>query len=128
MPRTTSRRVVAQRCSSRPVSCSASAGGSTNWCIRFTSTTHFVGSGYGTPTPASDEAAALAAATEGLVLDPVYTAKAMAALIAYVRKAASPSVRRCCSGTPAAFLDFSHDPDRSLVYIQRRSSPLELHV
>ena len=46
----------------------------------------FVGSGYGVPTPASQEAAALAASTEGLVLDPVYTAKAMAALIAYLRE------------------------------------------
>lgn len=47
---------------------------------------HFVGAGYAIPTPASREAAALAAATEGLVLDPVYTAKAMAALIAYVQR------------------------------------------
>ena len=46
----------------------------------------FVGSGYGVPTPESHEAATLAASTEGLVLDPVYTAKAMAALIAYVRE------------------------------------------
>ena len=46
----------------------------------------FVGGGYGVPTPASLEAARLAAMTEGLVLDPVYTAKAMAALIAYVRE------------------------------------------
>ena len=46
----------------------------------------FVGEGYGARTPASEEAAALAAATEGLVLDPVYTAKAMAALITYVRE------------------------------------------
>lgn len=46
----------------------------------------FVGGGYGVPTPESREAAALAARTEGLVLDPVYTAKAMAALIAYVRE------------------------------------------
>ena len=46
----------------------------------------FVGTGYGTPSPASVEAATLAAATEGLVLDPVYTAKAMAALISYVRE------------------------------------------
>ena len=45
----------------------------------------FVGEGYGIPTPASIEAARLAAATESLVLDPVYTAKAMAALIDYVR-------------------------------------------
>ena len=46
----------------------------------------FVGAGYGAPTAGSIEAATLAAATEGLVLDPVYTAKAMAALIAYVRE------------------------------------------
>ena len=46
----------------------------------------FIGSGYGARTPESEEAAALVAATEGLVLDPVYTAKAMAALIAYVRQ------------------------------------------
>lgn len=46
----------------------------------------FIGSGYGAVTPESEEAAALVAATEGLVLDPVYTAKAMAALVAYVRQ------------------------------------------
>ena len=46
----------------------------------------FVGEGYGIPTPASREAIQLAARTEALFLDPTYTAKAMAALIAYVRK------------------------------------------
>jgi D-cysteine desulfhydrase family pyridoxal phosphate-dependent enzyme len=45
----------------------------------------FVGTGYGIPTPASIEALELAARTEGLLLDPVYTAKAMALLIAAVR-------------------------------------------
>jgi D-cysteine desulfhydrase family pyridoxal phosphate-dependent enzyme len=45
----------------------------------------FIGPGYGIPTPASIEALELAARTEGLLLDPVYTAKAMAALIAGVR-------------------------------------------
>ncbi|MBI4500974.1 MAG: D-cysteine desulfhydrase family protein [Gemmatimonadetes bacterium] len=45
----------------------------------------FVGEGYGIPTLASREAIALAAQTEGLYLDPTYTSKAMAALIAYVR-------------------------------------------
>ena len=45
----------------------------------------FVGDGYGRPTPASREAIDLAARTEALFLDPTYTAKAMAALIAYVR-------------------------------------------
>ena len=45
----------------------------------------FVGDGYGAPTPASTEAMELTARTEGIVLDPVYTAKAMAGLIARVR-------------------------------------------
>ena len=45
----------------------------------------FVGEGYGIATPASREAIALTARTEGLYLDPTYTSKAMAALIAYVR-------------------------------------------
>jgi 1-aminocyclopropane-1-carboxylate deaminase/D-cysteine desulfhydrase-like pyridoxal-dependent ACC family enzyme len=46
----------------------------------------FVGGGYGIPTDASREAIALAARSEALFLDPTYTAKAMAALIAYVRQ------------------------------------------
>jgi 1-aminocyclopropane-1-carboxylate deaminase/D-cysteine desulfhydrase-like pyridoxal-dependent ACC family enzyme len=45
----------------------------------------FVGDGYGIPTAASNEAASLAARTEALFLDPTYTAKAMAGLIAGVR-------------------------------------------
>lgn len=48
----------------------------------------FVGAGYGLPTPESTEALELAARTEGLLLDPVYTAKAMAALIAGMRAGA----------------------------------------
>ncbi|HWB68834.1 MAG TPA: 1-aminocyclopropane-1-carboxylate deaminase, partial [Solirubrobacterales bacterium] len=40
-----------------------------------------IGAGYGHPTEAAGEAAALAAA-DGLALDPVYTAKAMAGLLA----------------------------------------------
>lgn len=48
----------------------------------------FVGEGYGIPTPASIEALELTARTEGIVLDPVYTAKAMAGLIARVRAGA----------------------------------------
>jgi D-cysteine desulfhydrase len=46
----------------------------------------FVGEGYGIPTDASREAIGLAARCEALLLDPVYTAKAMAGLIAYVRQ------------------------------------------
>lgn len=45
----------------------------------------FVGGGYGVPTEASTEAMSLAARSDGLLLDPVYTAKAMAGLIARVR-------------------------------------------
>ncbi len=47
-----------------------------------------VGDGYGVPTSASSEALELTARTEGIVLDPVYTAKAMAGLIARVRRGA----------------------------------------
>jgi 1-aminocyclopropane-1-carboxylate deaminase/D-cysteine desulfhydrase-like pyridoxal-dependent ACC family enzyme len=46
----------------------------------------FVGTGYGLPSPASDEATRLLARTEGVFLDPTYTAKAMAGLIDYVRR------------------------------------------
>jgi D-cysteine desulfhydrase len=44
-----------------------------------------LGGGYGEPTDASGEALLLAARTEGLILDPVYTAKAMAGLISAAR-------------------------------------------
>jgi 1-aminocyclopropane-1-carboxylate deaminase/D-cysteine desulfhydrase-like pyridoxal-dependent ACC family enzyme len=46
----------------------------------------FVGDGYGVPTDASREAIELAARTEAIFLDPTYTAKAMAGLIAYIRE------------------------------------------
>src|SRR3954471_2923842 len=46
----------------------------------------FVGDGYGIPTDASREAIELAARTEAIFLDPTYTAKAMAGLIACVRQ------------------------------------------
>jgi 1-aminocyclopropane-1-carboxylate deaminase/D-cysteine desulfhydrase-like pyridoxal-dependent ACC family enzyme len=44
-----------------------------------------LGAGYGAHTPAAFEAITLAARTEGLILDPVYTGKAMASLIAGCR-------------------------------------------
>lgn len=50
-----------------------------------------VGSGYGAATPASIEAARLLARTEGIVLDDVYTSKAMAGLIAQVRSGRFPT-------------------------------------
>ena len=45
----------------------------------------FVGPGYGVPTPESTEAIELCARREALFLDPVYTGKAMAGLIAKAR-------------------------------------------
>ncbi len=46
----------------------------------------FIGPGYGLDTPESVAAVKLLAHTEGILLDPVYTAKAMAALIDWVRR------------------------------------------
>ncbi len=46
----------------------------------------FIGAGYGIPTPECLEAIALLARTEGILLDPCYTGKAMASLIAHVRR------------------------------------------
>lgn len=50
----------------------------------------FVGQGYGLPTNESREALGLAARTEAVFLDPTYTAKAMAALIARIRSRELP--------------------------------------
>ena len=47
----------------------------------------FVGQGYGVPTPESSEAIELCARREALFLDPTYTAKAMAGLMAKLRAA-----------------------------------------
>jgi 1-aminocyclopropane-1-carboxylate deaminase/D-cysteine desulfhydrase-like pyridoxal-dependent ACC family enzyme len=44
-----------------------------------------VGAGYGIPTEASTDALELMARREGILLDPVYTAKAMAGLLARLR-------------------------------------------
>ena len=46
----------------------------------------YVGGGYAIPTAASREALALVAQSEAILLDPTYTAKAMAGLIEYVRE------------------------------------------
>ncbi len=63
-----------------------------------------LGEGYGLPTPAMAEAVRLAAAQEGLVLDPVYTGKAMAGLIAAVR------VRRYRSNDVVIFMHTGGTP------------------
>jgi D-cysteine desulfhydrase family pyridoxal phosphate-dependent enzyme len=49
-------------------------------------TDEYVGERYGLPTPACLDAVRLAARTEGILLDPVYTGKAMAGLIDMVRR------------------------------------------
>jgi D-cysteine desulfhydrase/L-cysteate sulfo-lyase len=46
----------------------------------------FVGPGYGIPTEAGVEATRLFARTEGVILDPIYTGKAAAGMIAHVRE------------------------------------------
>jgi L-cysteate sulfo-lyase len=66
-----------------------------------------IGSGYGIPTAGSSEAIRLLARSEGIFLDPVYTAKAMAGLIEDIRRglvAANESVLFLhTGGTPALF-------------------------
>lgn len=44
----------------------------------------FVGPGYGIPSPESEEAMRLLARVEGVLLDPVYTAKAMSAVLSWI--------------------------------------------
>ena len=65
------------------------------------------GSGYGAPTDACREALHLAATLEGLLLDPVYTGKAMAGLVAAAREERLPPegaiVFLHTGGTPALF-------------------------
>jgi D-cysteine desulfhydrase/L-cysteate sulfo-lyase len=46
----------------------------------------FVGAGYGIPSEASVEATRLFALTEGVILDPVYTGKAAAGMVAHIRQ------------------------------------------
>ncbi len=50
-----------------------------------------VGAGYGIPTPAGREAIDLFGRMEGIVLDPVYTGKAAAGLLAWIRDGRVPS-------------------------------------
>lgn len=63
-----------------------------------------IGEGYGIPTPGGLEAIDLLARTEAILLDPCYTAKAMAALIAHVR-------------------DGRHSPTDTLVFLHTGGSP-----
>ena len=64
-----------------------------------------LGAGYGRPTAAADEAARLLARTEGILVDPIYTAKALAGLVARVRagRLRGPVVFWHAGGTPGLF-------------------------
>jgi L-cysteate sulfo-lyase len=69
-----------------------------------------LGGGYGLPTEAASEAATLLARTEGILVDPVYTAKALAGLIDRVRAGAFDGQRVVFwhgGGLPAIFEDLS---------------------
>ena len=69
----------------------------------------YVGAGYGIPTAAMKEAVLLTARTEGVLLDPVYTGKAMSGLIDRVRAGDYTKddvvVLLHTGGTPALFAD-----------------------
>ena len=64
-----------------------------------------LGGGYGQPTADAADAARLLARTEGILVDPIYTAKGLAALIAGVRDGvlSGPIVFWHAGGTPALF-------------------------
>lgn len=70
---------------------------------------NFVAPGYGLPSPAGREALHLLATTEAILLDPVYSAKAMAGLIADVRagkyRPGEVVVFIHTGGVPAVFAD-----------------------
>jgi 1-aminocyclopropane-1-carboxylate deaminase/D-cysteine desulfhydrase-like pyridoxal-dependent ACC family enzyme len=61
-----------------------------------------LGAGYGRRTAAADEATALLARTEGILVDPIYTAKALAGLVGRVRSGelGGPVVFWHAGGTP----------------------------
>ena len=67
----------------------------------------FVGDGYGIPSEAGIEAVKLFARTEGVILDPIYTGKAAAGMVAHVREgrfaAEDVLVFVHTGGTPANF-------------------------
>ena len=67
----------------------------------------FVGHGYGIPTEAANEAVRLFGRTEGIVLDPIYTGKAAAGMIAHIREGrygdGDVLVFVHTGGTPAVF-------------------------
>lgn len=83
----------------------------------------YVGPGYGLPTPGMYEAVALVAQTEGLLLDPVYTGKAMAGLIDLIRQGTFQRGQRVLfwhtGGTPGLF---AYEPQLSAALQQAADS------
>ena len=66
----------------------------------------YLGEGYGRPTAAAEDAMQLLARTEGVFVDPIYTAKALAALVAGVRAGRFDGQRVVfwhAGGTPGLF-------------------------
>jgi len=78
----------------------------------FANDERYIGPGYGIPTAGCLEAIRLLARTEGILLDPVYTGKAMSGLIDHVRQGAldpgDTVVFLHTGGTPALFA-YLHD-------------------
>jgi 1-aminocyclopropane-1-carboxylate deaminase/D-cysteine desulfhydrase-like pyridoxal-dependent ACC family enzyme len=74
----------------------------------------FLGPAYGVPTPAAAEAAELLARTEGILVDPIYTAKGLAGLVAGVRSGefTGSIVFWHAGGTPGLFEMAPHDNAR----------------
>lgn len=69
--------------------------------------TDYVGPGYGLPSPRGREAMALLAASEGILLDPIYSCKGFSGLIDHIRKGRLAPDERVVfvhtGGTPAMF-------------------------
>ena len=68
---------------------------------------NYIGAGYGVATPGCVEAIRLLAGSEGILLDPVYTGKAMAGMIDHIRRGdiepAETVVFLHTGGTPELF-------------------------
>jgi len=76
-----------------------------------------LGPGYGQPTGASQKAAELLARTEGMLVDPVYTAKALAGLVARVGSGELDGrsvVFWHGGGLPSLFEDLGREPPRAM--------------
>jgi D-cysteine desulfhydrase family pyridoxal phosphate-dependent enzyme len=76
----------------------------------------YIGEGYGIVTPAGNDALKLLARTEGIILDPVYSSKALAALIDHIRSGRwgpeETALFIHTGGTPALFA-YADDLDLS---------------